>query len=306
MDIERQKAVQFIQRLLANPTLHDFSPIHREDQIIQFLKLNERQLMPTLSSANYFPDHSWTEIEAILTQALRETTDKSLFAQTKILLDRIDFTFTAFLREQGVPSPKAAEPIFDFQKKLLEKTEARKAFIGPFQAVLNSITDRYVDEAFRRRDYIHFELTKVQKLKMSKEEIKNLIKVSLILRNSIHLLTVESAGRGMMSGVIQTIFAEKVLQILEEKIKMLPDPVLRSCVNSNVSFLENSSIEATSRITSIFAYRCQKYVPTRRLDRGADSPDKSWFSIARRNYKHYGFDIKMLDELYKTAGENGW
>jgi hypothetical protein len=306
MDIERQKAAQFIQRLLANPTLHDFSPIHREDQIIQFLKINERQLMPTLSSADYFTNHSWTQIEAILTQALRETTDKSLIAQTKILLDRIDFTFTAFLREQGVPVLKAGEPIFDFQKKLLQKTEARKAFIGPFQAVLNGITDRYVDEAFRRRDYIHFELTKVQKLKMSKEEIKNLIKVSLILRNSIHLLTVESAGRGMMSGVIQTAFAEKVLQILEDKIKILPDRVLRSCVNSNVSFLENSSIEATSRITSIFAFRCQNYVPTRRLDRGADSPDKSWFSIARRNYKYYGFDIKMLDELYKTAGENGW
>ena len=43
-----------------------------------------------------------------------------------------------------------------------------------------------------------------------------------------------------------------------------------------------------------------------RVDRGAESPDKSWFSIARRNYKFYGFDIKMLDELYKTAAENGW
>jgi hypothetical protein len=42
------------------------------------------------------------------------------------------------------------------------------------------------------------------------------------------------------------------------------------------------------------------------VDRGADTPDKSWFSIARRNFKFYGYDVKMIDEFYKIAAENGW
>jgi hypothetical protein len=42
------------------------------------------------------------------------------------------------------------------------------------------------------------------------------------------------------------------------------------------------------------------------VDRGANGPDSSWFSVARRNYKYYGFDIKMLDELYRIAADNGW
>jgi hypothetical protein len=52
--------------------------------------------------------------------------------------------------------------------------------------------------------------------------------------------------------------------------------------------------------------RCKHYKPYTKVDRGAETPDKSWFNIARRNYKYYGFDIKMLDEFYKIAAENNW
>ena len=43
-----------------------------------------------------------------------------------------------------------------------------------------------------------------------------------------------------------------------------------------------------------------------KVDRGADTPDKSWFNIARKNSRFFGFDDKMLEELYKIAAENGW
>ncbi len=40
--------------------------------------------------------------------------------------------------------------------------------------------------------------------------------------------------------------------------------------------------------------------------RGAEHPDESRFNMARRNYAYDGFDIKMLDEFYSIATENGW
>jgi hypothetical protein len=89
-------------------------------------------------------------------------------------------------------------------------------------------------------------------------------------------------------------------------LKTLPEEVLKSAVNSNVSFFENKFIEATARLTALFAARCRIYNPTVTVDRGADTPDKSWFSIARRNFKFYGYDVKMIDEFYKIAAENGW
>jgi len=82
--------------------------------------------------------------------------------------------------------------------------------------------------------------------------------------------------------------------------------VIRSGVNANVSYLENRFIEATARLAAVFSARCRAFQPNVRVDRGADTPDKSWLSIARRNYKFYGFDVKILDELYSIAAESGW
>jgi hypothetical protein len=97
-----------------------------------------------------------------------------------------------------------------------------------------------------------------------------------------------------------------MLPMLKKQLGSLPESLLRSGLNSNISFLEDSSTETTARLVAIFSLRCQDYKPMAKIDRGADSPDKSWLSVARRNYKFYGFDIMMLDELYKIAGENGW
>lgn len=306
MDLAQQKATQFIHRLLANPALQELTPILKEDKIFQFLRVNGPKLHATLASPNFFPGQSWPQIQELLLKALRGVIDQSLLAQLQTVFDQMDFAFIAFLREQALPIAKAGETMFAFIKQILKKNEARFAFVGPFIAVKMGMADKYVDEAFRRREYIYFELLKVQKLKMSKEEIKNLIKASLLLKIAIHLITVNVAGQGTASGVVQKPFAGKVMQVLKTQLKILPEPLLWSGLHSNISFLENPDMETTSRLASVFSVRCQNYKPITSVDRGADSPDKSWFSIARRNYKFYGFDIKMLDELYKIAGENGW
>jgi hypothetical protein len=306
MDIVHQKSLQFIHRLLANPALHDLSPVKKEEQIAQFLKANGPQLYPTLSSPNFFPGYNWAQIESLLMESLTELINQTLFTQLQNLIDSIDFGFIAFLREQALPINSAPQAVLNFQKQLLKKNEARRALDGPFMAIQASLPNRYVEEAFRRREYIYFELVKVQKLRMSKEEIKNLIKTSLLLKNAIHVLSIGVGGHEQASGVVQKQFADKVLQTLKGQLKLLPEALLKSGLNSNISFLENPGMETTSRLAAIFAFRCQDYKPIAKVDRGAVSPDKSWFNIARRNYKFYGFDIKMLDELYKIAGENGW
>ncbi len=306
MDIIHQKSVQFVHRLLANPALEELTPIQKEDQIAQFLKLNGSQLYPTLSSPNFFPGFNWAQIESLLMESLVEVINQTLYAQLQDLTDSIDFGFIAFLREQALPIDRAPQEILKFQQQILKKSEARTASDGPFMAIKAGLPNRYIDEAFRRREYIYFELVKVQRLKMSKEEIKNLIKASLLLKNAVHVLSIGVGSHQQASGVVQKQFADKVLQTLKTQLKLLPEALLRSGLNSNISFLENASMETTSRLAAIFAFRCQNFKSIAKVDRGAVSPDKSWFNIARRNYKFYGFDVKMLDELYKIAGENVW
>ncbi len=309
MDVAKRKAQAFISRLLSNPALNGLNALQREEQILQFLSNNSNQLFPTLSSGNFFPGKRWDEIFNLLAAALMEEIDKSLLPALKSLIqDRMDFSFILHFRQQQLP-PKLKEDIFTFIQKLLSKPDVRRSFTGPFSALVFNFTEKYMGQIFTRKEYIHFELNKVQRLRMGREEIKNMINASLLLRPSIHILTASSLGNGQEvspTGVIQPQYAEKVADIVCKQFPVLPEQLIRSGVNSNVSFLDKKSIGATARITALFSHRCRNYNPMVKVDRGADYPDKSWYSIARRNFKFYGFDVKMVDELYKIAAENGW
>jgi hypothetical protein len=304
MDGEQQKAEQFIGRLLANPALKGLNPLTQERQIRQFLKANREQLAPTLASTDFFPDKNWVEVFTLLSKVLRGLIDRDLLEHVSAIVDGIDFAFLSFFTQSPTPSVQAQEELVQFQKQILQKDDVRTASIGPLIVFRYEFLERYLEEIFRRRNYIYFELTKVQKLKMSKEQVKSFIESSLLLRSAIHL--VDNGGSTGSPNSATPEFVERMLPMLKKQLGSLPESLLRSGLNSNISFLEDSSTETTARLVAIFSLRCQDYKPMAKIDRGADSPDKSWLSVARRNYKFYGFDIMMLDELYKIAGENGW
>ncbi|MBN2531928.1 MAG: hypothetical protein JXB88_03495 [Spirochaetales bacterium] len=308
MNNDRQKAEVFIKRLLMNPALQYYEILQKEEQILTFLNTNSQSLFPALSSEQFFPNKTWQQIFAILYNSLTSQINEVLFKELEAILNNINYTFIGLLRQTTCPLSQCRDQILTFEKKLLNKYEARNAFNGSLTALKLNIIDKYIEQIFQRREYIHFELTKVQRLKMGSEEIKNFIKVSMILKNAIHLVTVGTANLSIESvmDIVQRAFADKVNRMLEEELRLLPPELIASAVNSNISFLENKNMETTSRIISIFTMRCKYYKPYNTVDRGAETPDKSWFNIARRNYKFYGFDIKMLDEFYKIAAEHNW
>lgn len=309
MSADEQKAQAFISRLLSNPALNDFTPLQKEEQIIQFLQANASQLGPTLASPSFFPGKAWNQIVALLLTSLMKQIDATLAPSiVKIIDDRIDFGFIRHLRNQAADAQKVREQLKKFVGGLLQKPDARRAMTGAHTALHYGLADRYVEACWARHSYVHFELTKVQRLRMSKDEVKAMIHTTLLLKPLVFML---ASVNGSMTGeqtsaIVQNQFAEKVFGAAQKHLALLPDPVLKSGVNASISFVENRFIEATSRIAAIFAARCREYQPNVRVDRGADTPDKSWFSIARRNYKFYGFDIKMLDEFYQIAAEHGW
>jgi hypothetical protein len=309
MSAEIEKASLFVKRLLQNPTLKDLTPLLREEQILQFLSVNSRQLYPTLSQAAFFPGMNWEQILKLLTEALFIEIDSQLMPEIEgMISDRLDFSFIQFLREQAMPQQKVKEELLNFISNVNRKPEIRRELSGAFNAIKYNFVDRYIDEAFDRNEYVHFELTKVQRLKMGKEEIKNFVGVTLLLKPAILLLSTsnsKSIGESG-SGSVQIQFIEKVVGVMKEKLSIFPEQVIRSGLYANGSFLENRSMDATSRIAAILSSLCKNYRPDLKIDRGADTADKSWISIARRNYKFFGYDVKLLDEFYKIAAENGW
>ncbi|MFW5689570.1 MAG: hypothetical protein ACOC1U_08355 [Spirochaetota bacterium] len=283
------------------------TPLQREEQIIQFLHTNAAQLAPTLGSQAFFPGKSWNQIVALLLQALMAEVDTSLMPDLENVAGGIRFAFVNLLRQQAAGSEKVREQIITLVKGLLGKLEARRTFTGAYAALAYGIVDRYMDQIWNRKSYIHFELTKVQRLKLGKDDTKSMVESTLLLKPVINLVSAGPSGQTeATSGIVQSQFAEKVFAAAKKQLTLVPDQVVKSAVNANVSYVENRFIEATSRLAAVFSARCRNYQPNVRVDRGADSPDKSWLSIARRNYKFYGFDVKILDELYSIAAENGW
>ncbi len=307
MNTESQKAQAFISRLLQNPALNGFSLLQQEEQIIQFLHGNAAQLAPTLSSRQFFPGKNWNQIFALLVNQLYNVINTRLYPDIqRLTTEKLNYTFFHLIEDQGVDVQKVGKLVYAFIERLLEKPEARRAFTGPYTAVVSGMVDRYLDEVFYRKTYIHFELTKVQRLRMGKDEVVNFVNLNLLLKPAVLFLGGGNAHPDRTSGMVQNQFAEKILERLQRELKPVPEGVLKSVVHGSVSFNENPYIEATARLAAILAARGRNYQANLKVDRGADSPDKSWLSTARRNYKFYGFDVKMLDELYKIAAENVW
>jgi len=306
MSEERDQAKIFLSRLLANPTLLTLNPLQKEEHIISFLEVNARQLLPTLSSEAFFPGQSWFAINNLLVRKLKEIIDDSLFPGIqRQLYEKIDLGFLSLLSQNNHSPETVKHEILSFIKRILLVPEGRRDFSGSYNAVSNQIAHKYLDRVFATHSYVHFELTKVQRLKMNKDEIVNMINISLFLRPAIYVFSA-SMNKDSSSGIITKSFAEKVEDSLLKEIPSLPEKMVKSAVRSNLSFKDHKYLQATSRLTSIINSLSRSLKADMKVDRGASSPEKSWFSIARKNYKYFGWDINMLDELYRFSAENNW
>ena len=77
-------------------------------------------------------------------------------------------------------------------------------------------------------------------------------------------------------------------------------------VKANLPDTMTALEEGSSRFLYILCSRFHNFKPMAKVDRGAETPDKSWFAIARKNAKLFGFEKNMLEEFYRIAGDNNW
>ena len=309
MGIEQDKADIFVGRLWNNPSLSGLSPLQKEEQLLQFLEINSGTLLPTLTSSAFFPDLSWPGIYELLKQSLSVYANKALSPlYDAILENKMDFSFTVHMAHRGGSPAAVRDQLGKFLNTLSGKMISRKELAGPLMAVGTGMIDRYMEKIFQRQRYISFELRKVQRLKMSPNEITDLVKTTMLIRPSVQYFApgggTPGSGRNFL--LISPTFAGKVASEAGKTLSYMPFSVVKAGVNSALSFQDNPYMESTSRLAAVFSHRCRNMKPGIKVDRGAESSDKSWFNVARKNYKFYGFDLDMLVELHGIAAENGW
>ncbi len=302
MENEKATALQFIGRLMQNPSLQGFTALQREDQLLQFFSINADKLNPTLSSPAYFEGWSWSDISKLMTGTLYEMTNKEILPQIQSeIFERTNYSYVTFLKLPPLQD-SAKRQLYEMISKLLKVPAGRRSFAGTLTALRSGLLKRYLFSAFERQKYVHFEITKVQRLRMPREEIYNLLKTTMFIRPLASLLNSGGeAGQGLTKS-----YAEKITGQLHRLMPGMPEEIIQGGVHSGMAFQDYSKLEATSRLVSVFASRCSQLKQGMKIDRGAAASDQSWFNIARRNYKYYGYDFDMLTELYNISAENGW
>ena len=152
--------------------------------------------------------------------------DKTLVPDLERLVSNVRFAFVNFLRQQTTTSEQVREQVLAFLKNILTKMEARRTFTGAYAALAFGFPERYMDAIWARKSYIHFELTKVQRLKLGKDDTVSMIQATLLLKPVVNLVTAGAsvAGHETASGIVQSQFAEKVFAVAKRQLPLVPGP----------------------------------------------------------------------------------
>jgi hypothetical protein len=287
-----------MERVLSNPLVSSLPAPQKAEQAELFLTQNAQKLAPVLSGPGFFPGYDWGSVVA----SFRSIIGAMLLPELRSRIDEM-LSAEAVKAELSGPGTEFKER---FGPELIAG-EARSMIAGELAAAQYRLAERYIEEIAARRGYIHVELTKVQRLKYSYERLKPILSLGLLCRSLALWNAYGAAGvpRGS-APIVAQLTAENVEKALKASLPSLPALAVESGARSLLSFQDNPSLDASARLVSIFAGRGRSYRHGQVAERGAEGPDKSWFNVARRNAAFFGYDSKMLDELYMIAADRGW
>lgn len=303
MDGRSDAIARFVSRMFETPALRALPSLQREEQALQFLKVNGAQLQPLLASMGIAASAGWDETAASLAREIRSLADKALESEIfRAVEERLQFSFSK------QPPAISREELRALCQRSATHPVARRALAGSLSAVLSDITEKYIPQIWDRRRYTYVELTRIQRLRLNARECADLLRFTLLIRPAAYLHVMADSQMGPESGFapVQEQSLQRAFPGLFAQLAATPPELVRTALRSALPYPRTQGLEATARLTSVLALRGRAIAPALVVDRGADSPDKSWFNIARRNAGWRGLDPRMLDELYSIAAEKRW
>ncbi len=316
MEQHAEKMGEFVDKLLANPNLGKASIIQKENNILAFIKENQGTLQNIFSQPNFFPGLPWDEAVRRLLTVL---TDRVLgFFQSRIsaTVDSVVHPeiFAYFRLEGNVHIDRGQ--FKTFIASAMRTKAVRDQYAAVFDAVQAKFFHRYTMAVLAHRKTIYNELVRRDKLlKMDAALIPNYLSLAALFRPLFFYNINESQGESGSPITLASVknnshqfvqVAGGLRRVLSNEIGPVTDPIYRPGIDSFLSAEDHPDIGGVAKMISILVSRAAEYDPHQKVDKGAESPDKSWFNIHRRNAKYFGFDIHFLDEMYRISGEEGW
>jgi len=318
MDENTSKINGFINHLLQNENIKNEPIVIAETFIINFISKNINVLKQNLASPQFFPDTPVDETLRLILSTLREKVIKEIKPELIKHISRINFTvLNAISGSEPIGQDFLKEKFKQFIDVILTHKEVRFYSNAVINILNYNALEKYITKIFERREFIYNELVKVQKNNLKADQYIDYLKILLLIKNTAYIKFPFSSGadsKNVNLSDIQKIHNPKTLDtfftLVESNIaQSLPGvnkTVLRMALKANCPTEQTKLEEASARFLYALAGRFQEYKHFDKIDRGAETPDKSWFNIAKKNTESHGYNQPLIEELYKIAADNGW
>ncbi|MBU1078292.1 MAG: hypothetical protein KKH98_13425 [Spirochaetes bacterium] len=316
MDQSKDKMMQFIAHLMSNDNVRNEPILNAEQLIINFISKNLPVLKQTLTSPQFFPDLSIEDTLQLLLSALRDKVLDETKPEMYKYIENINFNaLNSIEGSETIAQEFLKEKFIQFLDVILTHKEVRHHSNCILNILKYGIIEKYIKEIFARREFMYNELVKVQKNSIEEVEYVNYLKTLMLIKNAAYIKVPFSGAAETKSLNITDI--QKVPKLYDKFFSLIEDNVIKSIPGLNKNIIrmamkancrqENTELEdASARFLYIMSSRFQEYKHFDKIDRGAETPDKSWFNIAKKNAEFQGYDKRMIDELYKISADNSW
>jgi len=311
-----KKIKDFVDHLLGLPNISSEPILIGEGLILNFIVQNSNQLKITFKTPQFFPHLEWNEVLQILFSELYGRMSSEVLPFFYNIIDSSDLNLLNQMSSgPSYPVEFQQEKLKGFIDTIFRNKDVRYNFNSVFNIIKFQILDKYITEIFNRRDSIYNEIVRVRKLNFEFEEYLLFIKILLIVRGSAYIKIPFSPGGGNSKvSLIDSLkmpgkpnkFINAMTAHLMSELQVVPDILIQLALKSNIKESLTEMNDALPRFVYILCSRYHNYKPVVNVDRGAESPDKSWFAIARKNAEYHGFDKRLVDGLYRIAGDNNW
>jgi len=315
-EVDKNKVNDFVDHLLSNPGIKSEPLLIGEGMIMNFLVQNLPQLKITFKNNQFFPHLEWSQVLELIFENLYGRVSGIVLPVINQFIDNADFSFLDKLYNGGTIADKfRREKLHEFVQMVFKNRDSRFNMNSTINVFNYSIPEKYIAEIFKRRDFLHNELVRVQKTNIGANEYVDFLKIMFLVKNIVFLrlqlnpsnpeakLCMNDIGKNKKN--LQS-YTESLVNYLTPLLPGFPDRLIRLAVKSNFSAEMQEQDEASSKLVYILSARFQNYKHVAKIERGAESPDKSWFGIAKKNADHFGYDKRILEALYLIAGDNNW